>query len=839
MAKLRALRPFVLLGSPLARRLAWPAAVVVVATLPVGRAFSLSSVFYLRDLAGYFWPHHLWLRRTIWSGLLPFWAPEAGLGYATIADPNLQLLFPLTVAGRLLLPDVLGFNLMVALPAPLAALGAFLFLRRHFAGPAAAAGALVFAVSGPFLSTLNAPNLSSSVALLPWVLWALERYVERPALGSGAGLGIAFALEALAGEPLTLLGVGAISLGYAALVSREARPGAPSRLRLTMSVAGWGIVGALLSAVQLVPLVDAASRSPRVTGALLDGWSLHPLTLLEAVVPVVFGGPADAVSAWSPWLFPLNGGREPFLGSVYMGVVALAVALVGMLEHPARRWIAFWGVVLLVGLVLALGYFTPVYPWLRSTVPLLGSFRYPAKFLVFAAFALGCLAAAGSAVLLDARHEPARGRRLLPICLLALVAGAAFVGLVLVVASPGLLAPTVESLAGRAGLADPRDGAAYLLRSLTATVPRVILTAAGGALLLWIVGLGGRPARSARALLVAAMVLDPLAANESLNPTVPAAWVGPPRWVEAVRSREDRVYSGLTALLSKADAELPATIGVDPRTPAPAVTALVSTALSTFPMAWDLRGALTPDLTRLRPAAYSALIERFAASDREARRRFLSRIGTRYHLALGPPAEGWARRAPVDGLAPMALYEDPRPGARVLIVPAYRVVPDPLMRVVALLDRASSPSAEVLLGGPPPPPAGVPAPPGLASTAAIIEEWPTGMRVTVSVPEEGGFLVVRDAYDAHWVVDVDGTRAPLLEADGLFRAVRLIGGQHDVLFRYRPRPLLIGALVSLATGVTLILGVGLRRRAFETAGDEATLRPGARPGREIDPAARP
>lgn len=96
--------------SSLLRRLSWPAAVVAIALLAASEAFSNSRVYYLRDLAGYFWPHHLWLRRTIWSGSLPLWAPEAGLGYATIADPNLQLLFPLSIAGRVLLPDALGWR---------------------------------------------------------------------------------------------------------------------------------------------------------------------------------------------------------------------------------------------------------------------------------------------------------------------------------------------------------------------------------------------------------------------------------------------------------------------------------------------------------------------------------------------------------------------------------------------------------------------------------------------------------------------------------------------------------------------------------------------------------
>jgi len=296
--------------------LPWLLIVAVVSTIAVSGAFSLSSIFYARDLAGYFWPHHLWLRRMLWSGSLPLWAPPFGLGYATIADPNLQLLFPVTLPARLLLPETLGFNVMVALPVPLAAIGSFLFLRRRFTRMAAALGALAIALSGPFLSSLTSPNLSTSVSIVPWALWALDRVVEQPSVRRGAVLAVIIALELLGGEPLTAVVVGALCLAYAVMRARGV--GHPWRQTFGVAavVAVWQGIGVLLAAVQYVPLFDAAARSPRMTGTLVDGWSVHPLALVEAVAPAIFGGAADPISQWSPWLFALNGGREPFLGSL-------------------------------------------------------------------------------------------------------------------------------------------------------------------------------------------------------------------------------------------------------------------------------------------------------------------------------------------------------------------------------------------------------------------------------------------------------------------------------------------------------------------------------------------
>src|SRR5438067_2330078 len=149
----------------------WILFVLSVSILPVLGGFSLSRIFFIRDLSFFFWSRHLWIRHTIFSGHLPWWNPYVATGQSAIADALNQLLMPVALAVRLLPSDVLSFNLWVALPLPLAALGMFAFLRRRLPDAAAALGGCVFALSAPIASMLNTPNLSWSVALLPWVMW--------------------------------------------------------------------------------------------------------------------------------------------------------------------------------------------------------------------------------------------------------------------------------------------------------------------------------------------------------------------------------------------------------------------------------------------------------------------------------------------------------------------------------------------------------------------------------------------------------------------------------------------------------------------------------------------
>ena len=102
---------------------------VLGACVPFARGLSLTHIFYIRDLTMFFWPRHLWMHRSLLSGSWPLWDPYASAGQPVFPDA-LNQLFLLPVLILRLIPAVPGFNLIVAAPFPLAALGMWLFLRR-------------------------------------------------------------------------------------------------------------------------------------------------------------------------------------------------------------------------------------------------------------------------------------------------------------------------------------------------------------------------------------------------------------------------------------------------------------------------------------------------------------------------------------------------------------------------------------------------------------------------------------------------------------------------------------------------------------------------------------
>ena len=384
-------------------RYGWPVLAALAALVPFIRGFSTTNVFFVRDLGLFFWPRHLWLWQTVRDGDWPLWDPYAAAGQSAVADAlNHFFLLPATIV-RVLAPPVLGFNFWVAAPAPLLAIGTCVWLRRRFCAPAAAVGGALAALAGPIASA-GAPNLSWTIALIPWILWSVDRFHEVPGARRFAALALSVGLQAVAGEPLTGSATCVVALGYTAL----ALPFATwtDRSRHLVRVAGALVAGVLLASVQLAPLFHAASRSARGVGTDTTYWSLHPLALIETIVPHLFGDAYDVDLEKLPWMRALNTGREPLLYSLYVGIGACALALVRSTDSSSAAWRRFWWLVLGVSAVTALGEHTVVYGALQRVVPILKSSRFPVKYVV-----LGRLCPCGACRERLRRAHPARQRR--------------------------------------------------------------------------------------------------------------------------------------------------------------------------------------------------------------------------------------------------------------------------------------------------------------------------------------------------------------------------------------------------------------------------------------------
>jgi hypothetical protein len=103
--------------------------------------------------------------------------------------------------------------------------------------------------------------------------------------------------------------------------------------------------------------------------------------------------------------------------------------------------------------------------------------------------------------------------------------------------------------------------------------------------------------------------------------------------------------------------------------------------------------------------------------------------------------------------------------------------------------------------------------------ATIVTESAQRLEVEASL-EAPGYLVLSDLWFPGWSASVNGaTPIPVLQANGVFRAVPLPAGDHRIEFHYVPRGLYAGALMSAVTLLILawplVISAGRRSRVFQ------------------------
>ena len=798
----------------------WALLAVVTASLPVAGALVPGRVFFTRDLSMFFWGRYLWLRRSLYSGVWPLWDPFIGGGQSAVADALHQMFLLPVVVLRLVGTEVIGFNLWIALPFPLAALGTYLFLARRFSRPAAALGAVVFAVCGPVVSAGNMPNLSWSVVAMPWVLWATDRFLGRRKGVDVAWLSAAFAFQSLAGEPVTLVATGAVALAYSLVVGAAAGTGRRDVLGGAAIVAFSLALGMAGAAIQLMPLGHAASGSFRQMGTSKEFWSLHPVAIAEMFSPRLFGDYFGRPVSELPWMMAINDGRDPFFYSTYFGFPVAALALMGILAARRRWWAGVWSAIAVLGALAALGWYTPFYPTLRHYLPVVGMFRFPVKYLLIVALAVAALAAAGWDSISRGQRErgdSASARRAGPLVVasLALAAVLSFVVSVACISSPRGVASAFEEFAAFVGATDPKAAADTLLHGMPDACGRALLVAVSAALLF---GVGLSPRRGAgvaRAAVYALVLLDLSQAAWGLNPTFDAKYFEQPSWTRATRSDpQSRLYFGgkFGGSVLITDVDAPKSISGLAAGLSPAqVKAIVWAQGVSFPAAYGVREIVSYDLPVLWPREFEVAFRRFRRADREARDRFLWRTGVRFRI-LPAPAGGGRSGSGIDLFPDVRLFDWGPVVPRASVVADAVVVPKISAQTDLLFGADFDPTRVVAVTVSEASMWGTPGAPTTAFARVLAEDTD---RVTIEAgaPAGGGYLLLLDSYSPDWAVSVDGGDARLLRANALFRAVHLAPGRHAVQFRYRPLAFYWGAAISTAAwlGIFAMGWLGRRR----------------------------
>ncbi len=220
------------------------------------------------DLYGYFFPKFVYGSAELERGALPLWNPYeyAGVPFLGAAQP--AVLYPPRVLLFALLPPTAALHVFMVVHYVLLGAGAYVMLRGlALEVPGACFGTLLLAFEPFMMAGHYHPPRIACFAWVPWMVAAFVRTVEGRGLGATLGLAVAAALQATAGYPEYSLDTALVLALFWPAAARRVR-GARAALGGSALVVAAAALAAMLSAVQLVSLVETFRTSTRGGGEL-------------------------------------------------------------------------------------------------------------------------------------------------------------------------------------------------------------------------------------------------------------------------------------------------------------------------------------------------------------------------------------------------------------------------------------------------------------------------------------------------------------------------------------------------------------------------------------------
>jgi len=688
------------------------------------------------------------------EGRLPYVHPGASCGQPLLGNPNFGVFFPDTLLAAVLPLDV-AFGLRFALILVLAFWGARRLARAEGASPEAAeVAAVAFVLSGVFLSTFRFFNSGLALAMAPFVLAAAARLVARDDASDASTrrrvigeMAVFVGLEVLAGEPVIALltfVLAAARVLVPLMLEKHRRAGLePAALAL----AGAFLVGGLIAAPQIAAtaqiLGDSSRERKPIPFVTATGTSVHPVRLLEQVVPFPYGRP-DVIGPEGFRGHAYFENHAPYLWTLHVGLVVLALlALHGAVPTVVLRLLAGSA---FAAVVLSLGRHLIGAKLLYPLLSLGGRIRFPVKWWFVVALALVPLVAlaalrwAGS----DRPTLPRRAAHALLVAVGAVVLAiawpstpAAYVGPLLSLALASSLPywPRKPALLGAALVASLLTSAGPLLLALLDRPPARPRTLGGG--------------RIYSRIEADAHPIDPPTTNTPVRELFRRAPVE--LWpLTATRAGDGYAFD------------------FDPDGAYADEDRAIRKALETLP--WAERA------TELRLANVTTVV-----TDQE--------LAEPYQLAaVLDPARG-VRAYTLAGASPRV-----RLATRVLRAPDLAGV------LAAHRDPSFDPANDTVLEGP-----GTLHPKRRESQVMVRDEQPSRLVVDLET-ESSGVLVWSQTFFSAWKARRDGRPAPVVRADGHLIGVEVPKGRSRVEIAWDTRPVHLG-LGLCALGLLMVVAL--------------------------------
>ncbi len=687
---------------------------------------------------------------TIRNGYLPLWNPLLGMGAPLIANYQSAIFYPpnllLFVTG-----PAWGHGFLVYIHVVWAGIGMILLVRRLGWGELAQTiAALAFSLSGYLVARSSFLSINATVVWLPWIILATDRlavdFSQKTILSARIKpillLSVVLSLQWLAGHAQTawyslcLMLIWGIWRG---LVCGGVRGGTRTILGLSLSAS----LAFCLSAIQLLPTLEYLYHSPRamqVEREFALSYSFWPWRILGLIAPDLFGNPGRG-EYW--------GYANYWEDAIYIGILPLILAIFAGIRSLKKSERPHLGILLLalavISFLLALGKNTPLFLFLFDHIPTFDLFQAPTRWSIILVFCLALLGAKGADIW---------GREQL--------VSLFWVRLGTVGAAAGGL---VALLGGRL-LEGIKDSLSPAVASAA-----LIITCVGA--IAWRRRI--KPCSNWEIAIGVFLAVDLLWAGWALVPSEPLelfrgnsqilTQVDPSHRIYMSAEQEERIKFEKT---HRFDAFQHGLNWRDVRD-----AGLPNTAMLDGLSSVNNFDPILPE----RYVTWMKYLERQTSQRKEELLAFMDVGG----MAIPNVETGVS-------------YVQVQNPARARLIGKSIWVGDQQQALEIVFNGDFRLSDQVVLEG-----QGAGIDLGEAANAAIeFKETRNPNMVVINISSQtGGWLVLSDAYYPGWQAEVDQIKSTIYPANGLFRAVNIPAGEHEVIFRYRPLSFQVGIFLGL------------------------------------------
>lgn len=728
---------------------------------------------------------------SIRNGQLPLWNPYNGMGAPLLANYQSALLYPpnwillvfQAIGGTGL--QAWGQALLVYVHWVWAGLGMALLLRLYRVQPLGqSVGGLAYALSAYLVARASFLSMNAVLAWIPWVVLFTSRIAGPDQRSDLKQRGLFEQVVPLAISLAFMLLAGHAQLSWYTIIFATIwlefwswkRGGWQDVVASTAKFSIAGVIAIGIAAIQLIPTAEYLLQSQRATAVdyqYAANYSFWPWHLLTLVVPWFFGTPAsgDYWYAAYYWEDAIYIGLLPLILAIAASISLLKKRAPTWIDGPSasslRRTIILFLIMLPVVILIALGSFTPIYPFLYRYLPTFSMFQAPTRWMILVVLALSILAGIG----VQLWHRPEK-RGLYWTRLATAGAVAVMVGAVIAWIFMGGITPTFIKATALAGIFGVGIGSLTLLAPTKDTPKRSIS--------FWEWGV------------VSLVAIDLIVVNWGMNPGIPLSFYQQP---PTPKQNLAQLTDGHRVYISKSDEEAikyDRYFQVKTFTPAYAWVEFKSDILANANIYSGIRSANNYD--PLVPGIYAnwqTVLDKATEGQKVAMLQWMdvgalavsdrsSPTGMRWEAINGASRLRWA------GCADMAVTQEDAWRKFSTLLSSSSV---PIVTNTIVLEGIGSESTNLCQTD--------------SSTKLVIIEENTEELIIDVQANQGGWLVLSDMWYPGWRVLVDGISTPLLRANTVFRSVAVPSGTHTVSLKYQPLSFTLGAIITSFSIISL------------------------------------